>query len=72
MRTVYYLRKRCGLSRIELVKRLNSMYGCSISRKQLILIECGSKKTNEATTKMLAEFFNVTVEVILENKRIKK
>ncbi|MDW8544577.1 hypothetical protein [Staphylococcus pseudoxylosus] len=72
MKTVYYLRKRCGLSRIELAKRLNSMYDCSINRKRLMLIECGFEEMNEATAKMLAEFFNVAVEVIKENKRIKK
>jgi len=72
MRTVYHLRKNCGLSRRELVKRLNSMYDCNISRERIILFECNLHKPDEPTAKILAEFFNVTVEVIQENKRIKK
>ena len=72
MRIVYYLRKSCGLSRIELTKRLNSMYDCSMSKERLILIEVDSKKADEPTAKILAEFFNVALEVFQQNKELEQ
>lgn len=70
MRKIRSLRKSVNLSTKQLSKRLNSIYGCSISNKRLILFECNISKPDKATSEILAEFFNVSIEEIMENAKV--
>lgn len=71
MRYLRYLRKDVNLTTTEMSKRINALFDCSISREKIILFECNIRKPDLATAKIIAAFFNVKLEDVRKNEKVK-